>query len=157
MSYIQANEDMNVNLQTQVQEEEEDNPELLVGMDPRFSPKNYPRADQIYKKRSSLDFDQIRTKIFSEREETWKEKLALYFAFTLTGLAIGTIGAVLKVLEYLMIKAKYGYADDITNANNENYIAAGWIYYESIALVFALIAGVLCVYMAPASQGSGIP
>lgn len=38
-------------------------------MDPLKSPKVYPRRDNVYKSKSSLNFDLIRSKIFEERRE----------------------------------------------------------------------------------------
>ena len=37
---------------------------MAVSMDPRFSEGNYPRRDNVYKAKKSLDFDLMRTKIF---------------------------------------------------------------------------------------------
>ena len=37
-------------------------------MDPRFSLKKYPREDNVYRAHRSLNFDQVRAKIFKDRE-----------------------------------------------------------------------------------------
>ena len=36
----------------------------MVTMDPRFSEKKYPRRDNVYKGKKSLDFDLLRTKVY---------------------------------------------------------------------------------------------
>ena len=39
----------------------------LLGMEPRYSLKVYPRLDKLYTTKGSLNFDLIRTKIFRDR------------------------------------------------------------------------------------------
>ena len=85
------------------------------------------------------------------------QKFSTYLAFVLTGIAIGVIAATLKITEYWCIRAKVGYSTEITDSANEDRIGLGWFYFVIVATIFALIAGIMCVYLAPASQGSGIP
>lgn len=81
----------------------------------------------------------------------------IYLAFAITGFFVGIIGATVKVLEYWFIRAKVGYATEIMNSNGEERLWLGWFYFLAIACTFAFIAAVLSIYVAPASQGSGIP
>jgi hypothetical protein len=49
-----------------------DVPQGLIGMDPRKSLKIYPRMDNIFKSKTSFNYDMMRTKIFEERPKKYE-------------------------------------------------------------------------------------
>lgn len=73
----------------------------------------------MYKNRSSLDFDQIKSKCFEDREKSLKQTLVLTGAMALCGCIVGAIAATVKCLEYWFIQAKIGYADEIMDEDVE--------------------------------------
>jgi hypothetical protein len=60
-------------------------------MDMRSSMKNYPRRDSMYKKKDSLNFDMMRTKIFLDRKENKYEGAMIWIANLLCGVILGFI------------------------------------------------------------------
>jgi len=72
--------------------------EVLIGMDPRTSLKIYPRLDNIFKSKSSFNYDMMRTKIFEERPKK-NEELVLWTAHGLIGIFVGFIAFCMHVVE----------------------------------------------------------
>ena len=73
-------------------------PAAPVGMHARRSLEVYPRMDNIYKGKSSFNFDMMRTKIFEVRRGA-KEELWLWFAHGLTGIIVGVIAFLMALVE----------------------------------------------------------
>lgn len=72
--------------------EEEDPivPEVAIPMHTRNSMFKYPRKDNVYKTKSSYNFDMMRAKIFANRRGT-REEMWLWFAHGCTGMLVGFI------------------------------------------------------------------
>ena len=68
-------------------------------MDSRFSAKVYPRKDNVYKGKKSLNFDLIRSKVFTERVHDNKDKFMEWIAFALVGAFTGLTAAIMSNLE----------------------------------------------------------
>ena len=73
--------------------------EAPVMMDPRFSLKTYPRKDNIFQHKKSLDFDMIRTKVFVERKRDGLEIFMEWTAFGIIGVLTGLTAAIMSNLE----------------------------------------------------------
>lgn len=69
-----------------------------VGMDPRKSFQSYPRKDNIYTHKSSLNFDMMRSRIFEDRNVKATEAY-IWIAHALIGFLVGTIAFFLTLLE----------------------------------------------------------
>ena len=69
-------------------------------MHPRNSPKIYPRPDNYYRKKASLNFDVMRTKIFADRDEKkLRVGLNMWIAHALVGITVGTVTFALSTAE----------------------------------------------------------
>ena len=69
-----------------------------IGMDPRKSFHSYPRRDNIYTHKSSLNFDMMRAKIFEDRKVKGTEAY-IWLAHAIIGFLVGTIAFFLTLLE----------------------------------------------------------
>ena len=72
--------------------------DVLVGMDPRKSLKIYPRIDNIFKTKSSFNYDMMRTRIFEERSNK-NETIVIWFTHGLIGVFIGFVAFLMAVVE----------------------------------------------------------
>ena len=70
-----------------------------VTMDPRFSLKVYPRKDNVYQHKKSLDFQQIHAKIFADRKRDSMDLLMEWIAFLLIGVFVGLTAACMSQAE----------------------------------------------------------
>jgi hypothetical protein len=61
------------------------------GMDPRESMKVYPRLDQQYKSKGSLNFDISRSRIFKDRSLPARHDLMVYGIYLLIALSTGLL------------------------------------------------------------------
>ncbi len=61
-------------------------------MDPRLSIKVYPRLDQKYKLKGSLNYDLLRTKIFREQEPPKQLLLLTYVIYALIAFSTAVVG-----------------------------------------------------------------
>lgn len=70
-----------------------------VTMDPRFSEKVYPRRDNIFQHKKSLDFDLVRSKIYIERKRDGCEIFMEWIAFSIIGVLTGLTAAIMSNVE----------------------------------------------------------
>ena len=73
--------------------------EPQVMMDPRFSLKTYPRKDNIFQHKKSLDFDFIKAKIFVDRKRDNCDIVMEWLAFALVGIGTGLTAAIMSDIE----------------------------------------------------------
>ncbi len=73
--------------------------ETPVTMDPRFSAKVYPRKDNIFQHKKSLDFDSMRSKIFVERSKDKYDIIMEWAAFMIIGVLTGLTAAIMSNIE----------------------------------------------------------
>ena len=126
-----------------------------VLMDPRSSLKKYPREDNAFKQKGSLNFDLLRTKIFREREKPRFYEGQLYLALMLLGFLTGFVASLMALGEDLLFGVKVNLTNRIIGGELEN-MAWAYIYWVCYSVGFAFIGSVLCVYWAPQSTGSGM-
>ena len=97
-----------------------------VSMDPRFSEKVYPRKDNIFWHKKSLDFDLIRTKVFVERKRDGCEIIMEWVAFSIIGLLTGLTAAIMSNLEEKITVFRRNHADDIIGGeSNITFLSYG--------------------------------
>jgi hypothetical protein len=77
---------------------EKEKPAPPTPMHARKSMEIYPRKDNIYKTKSSFNFDMMRTKIFEVRRGA-KEEIWLWVAHGLTGCAVGIVAFLMALAE----------------------------------------------------------
>jgi hypothetical protein len=71
----------------------------------------YPRVDNIYKTKSSFNFDMMRTKIFDVRKGA-KEEIWLWIAHGMTGVTTGLVAFLMALVEDKITRFK---ADTVQN------------------------------------------
>ena len=126
-----------------------------VTMDPRFSEKTYPRRDNVYKAKKSLDFDLLRTKVYQDRKKDWFTYLMEWFAYTLVGLFTGFTAAIMTNIEENSTIFRRNRTDDIIDHNNEN-VFWGYVFFTSLSACFVLVSTCMTIFWGPGANGSGV-
>ena len=72
--------------------------EPVIPMDPKRSMAIYPRPDNVYEHKSSLNFDVIRTRIFMNRKGTHTD-MYLWIAHVILGILIAIITWAMTTVE----------------------------------------------------------
>ena len=67
-----------------------------VSMDPRMSQKIYPRRDNIFQHKKSLDFDMIRSKVMVSRRKDKCQTFMEWIAYALVGVLTGLTAAIMS-------------------------------------------------------------
>ena len=68
-------------------------------MDPRFSAKQYPRRDNVFKTKKSLNFDLVKTKVFMERKPGKCIVFMEWVAFGIIGVLVGFVASIMSYIE----------------------------------------------------------
>lgn len=74
-------------------------------MHPKVSMAQYPRPDNVYEHKSSLNFDMMRTRIFVDRKGTHQE-FYVAIAHGIIGFVVATIAWCLSTLEDELVMAR---------------------------------------------------
>jgi hypothetical protein len=82
-------------------------------MDPRTSLHIYPRFDSDYRKKKSLNFDNMKAEIFFNRKETKYVRCAQWFAYFLIGVITGVFAFLMSLLEEWLLDKRMSIADQI--------------------------------------------
>ena len=126
-----------------------------IGMDPRFSLKQYPRKDTIFQHKKSLNFDLIRAKVYREREKSKMTDFMEYVAYILLGVAVGFVSALLSMSEEWITSNKSTYANKLIDGTSNNLFKA-WAFFSCISICMAVSASCLTVWWGPGASGSGV-
>ena len=65
-------------------------------MDPRFSNKVYPRRDNVFQHKKSLNFDLIRSKVFVDRDGDGFDTFAEWVGYAIVGVLTGFTAAIMS-------------------------------------------------------------
>lgn len=85
----------------------------VVPMDPRFSEKVYPRKDNVFQGKKSLDFDCIRSKIFTDRKRDNMTMFMEWVGFGIVGVLTGLTAAIMSNIEEKVTEFRRDRSDDM--------------------------------------------
>lgn len=122
-------------------------------MHPKRSFHMYPRPDNVYEHKSSLNFDMMRTKVFLERKGT-NENVYLWIAHFILGIIVATVTFLMTTVEDASSEFRAGFIQEIIDRNNSAVEA--WAAYTIYGMFFVLIACLLTIYVGPGANGSGV-
>ena len=122
-------------------------------MDPRNSFREYPRKDTYFKTKSSMNFDAVRSKIYESRVDGKCDRLHRWLIHCMLGVVTGTIAFSMATIEDYLTEKKSGKAQD---GLSEGHDVWPYFYYTGFAVVCALVATLLTVYVGPGANGSGV-
>ena len=129
--------------------------EAPVMMDPRMSLKVYPRKDNIFQHKKSLNFDMIRSKIFVERQRDKTDLLVEWAAFAIVGMLTGLTAAIMSDIEEKITTFRRNQSDDIIDGDPANLVT-GWAFFTGISCCFVIAACMMTIWWGPGANGSGI-
>jgi H+/Cl- antiporter ClcA len=116
----------------------------------------YPRKDLAeFKKKSSLDFDAMKSKIYINRGESAQEQMIIWVMHFMVGLMTGTLAFMLTFCEDALTEWRSRTMQDLID-KRDNHLSASFFYYSGIAVVFVTTASLLTVFVAPGAMGSGV-
>lgn len=114
--------------------------------------KLYPRLDQEYKKKSSLDFQRLKGNVFKNRPNGNFVQLYLWMAFFFIGALMGVIAFLLDLLVENLSHLRWF----VTQKSMEYSPILAYISLITFSIFYVFIAASITVYIAPAAMGSGV-
>jgi chloride channel 7 len=124
-------------------------------MDPRFSLKQYPRADTAYKAKSSYNFEAIKARVYMDRKTSRLEPFTRWLIHGLIGILVGSIAFFMFVVEEFFAVHRAEITQHMISTMGT--IEWAYVFWTGTALVFALIGVIMTVYYGPFAAGSGVP
>ena len=121
-------------------------------MRPDHSLKIYPRPDQEYKKKVSLDFQRTWGNLYKLRPTGNIVQGYMWLMCLLIGFIMGTIAFLLDMLVEALQHIRWEAADIIMSKS----VGLSWFILIVISAIYVLITAMLCVYITPAAIGSGV-
>jgi H+/Cl- antiporter ClcA len=108
--------------------------------------------DNIFKSKSSFNYDMMRTKIFEERAAP--NDAVVWLAHGMVGVFVGFVAFLMHVCEDELILFK---VETMQYWIDECYgVGVAFIWYTAVSAICVLIATALTIYVAPAATGGGI-
>ena len=122
-------------------------------MDPRRSAGEYPRKDTYFRTKSSLNFDVVRSKVFTKKEYERCDRFNRWIAHFMVGVGTGTIAFIMATVEDFLTTKKSEFAQEGLSDGHHWW---PYLYYVGFAVACALTATLLTVYVGPGANGSGV-
>jgi H+/Cl- antiporter ClcA len=114
--------------------------------------KIYPRLDQEFKKKSSMDFQRIWGNVYKTRQSGSKVQGYLWLAFFFIGVFMGVLAFFLDIIVEMLTHLRLGITESLFHSSP----FLGWLTLTCISVIFVAIAASLTVYLAPTAAGSGV-
>jgi len=130
--------------------------EAPVTMDPRFSAKVYPRKDNIFQHKKSLNFELMNSKVFLERKRDKLDLFMEWMAFSIVGILTGLTAAIMSNIEERLTIFRRNKADEIIGGADDGDLVTSWLFFSGISAGFVCMASALTVYWGPGANGSGV-
>jgi H+/Cl- antiporter ClcA len=118
------------------------------------SPRNYPRTDNVYMVKSSLNFDAMRAKIYEDRRDD-SNNAQVWMANALIGFCCGFAAFAVNSMEEGIAISRFNMTQDLINGKESTFSQPLWFYILSAAFL-VLCAGLMTVFLGPGAAGSGI-
>lgn len=122
-------------------------------MRPDKSFRIYPRPDNEFKKKESLDFQRVTGKLYGKRPTGNKIQAYLWILCLIIGFLMGTIAFLIDILVMELVNLRWHSTEIVSR---EISPGLGWFVLVLYSTGFVLISALLSVYMAPAAIGSGV-
>lgn len=122
-------------------------------MHPKRSFHMYPRRDNVYEHKDSLNFDMMKTRIFMDRKGTHQD-MYLWLAHLVLGMIMPTITFLMATVEDTISEVRAEFIQAIIDKNNSALDA--YLAYTFYGMFFVLIATLLTIYVGPGANGSGV-
>lgn len=126
----------------------------LQPMDPRRSPRIYPRMDNVYKTKTSLNFDMMRSKIYEDRHEHHTD-VYVWIANVLIGFCCGFCAFMVTYTEEKMLIWRIESTQKFLDMESLSMVKS-LVFYVISSMGFALVATLLTIFVGPGAMGSGI-
>ena len=124
-------------------------------MDPRFSLKLYPRKDNVYKGKPSLDFVAIGARVYIDRRKGKCEGFNRWVIHAIIGIVVGTIAFGMGFVEEKLAVFHADYTQDMLNEGFTLVEAYG--FWVGFSICMAFLAAFVTVIIGPYAAGSGVP
>jgi len=126
-----------------------------VPMDPRMSMKEYPRVDNVFMKKGSLNYDLLRSKIYQERSKDGCTSFMEWTAYALVGIFTGLTACMMSHYEEFFVDIKRELTLTAINGEEDNMFP-GWLIFTGFSMVFVLGAVLMTLFYGPGANGSGV-
>ena len=123
-------------------------------MNPLRSPKIYPRTDNAFKSKSSLNFDAMRAKIYEDRRDD-RNNSQIWIANALIGISCGFAAFAVNSLEEELAIFRFDKTQELIESEH-NPMAKSLSFYILSAVFLCLCAGSMTIFFGPGASGSGI-
>ena len=124
---------------------------------------SFPRADNIFKHKESLPYDEVQTQVWRERPRRGgKDKTRQWRAYFYLGVLIGGVAFLMSKTEDLLSEwFVHNTQTLITNAelndeSNVKRVVVPWLAFAVPCGICGLIASAMTTYWGPGASGSGV-
>lgn len=117
----------------------------------------FPRTDNVYKKKESLPYDEAQALVWKTRPiQHNRERLIEWSVYFVIGALIGTIAFIMKILEENLIHLAMALMGGLIKTEPPYEPAPAWLVYICMCGLYGLIAGYLTTYWGQPASGSGV-
>ncbi|CDW84850.1 h(+) cl(-) exchange transporter 7-like isoform 2 [Stylonychia lemnae] len=121
-------------------------------MRPDKSFKLYPRQDQEFKKKHSLDFQRVLGNLYGKRPTGNKTQAFMWIMCLIIGVIMGSIAFLMDLIVNFFGDLRWNSAETAAR----DHAGLGWFVLIVFSVLFIVIAAALTMFIAPTAMGSGV-
>lgn len=109
----------------------------------------FPRIDNIFKKKESIPFDESQSIIWQERPyKGVHDHIIEWFIYWLIGVSVGIVAFVMKLMEEHLIHFVTHWMEGTQppEAVGTSKVAIGWLIFAGMSGLYGLLGGILTTY-----------
>eukprot|EP00352_Strombidinopsis_acuminata_P005029 CAMPEP_0176355122 /NCGR_PEP_ID=MMETSP0126-20121128/13067_1 /TAXON_ID=141414 ORGANISM="Strombidinopsis acuminatum, Strain SPMC142" /NCGR_SAMPLE_ID=MMETSP0126 /ASSEMBLY_ACC=CAM_ASM_000229 /LENGTH=368 /DNA_ID=CAMNT_0017707633 /DNA_START=41 /DNA_END=1147 /DNA_ORIENTATION=+ len=125
-------------------------------MNPLKSPRVYPRLDNVYKHKKSLNYDAMRSKIMVDRPKGRWLYIEEWIAYFFLAIGLAVVSSLIEWMEHGLIHYKVHETQHIIDHHDLALGPAAWAFFAFFSAAMVFIAAFMTVYIGPGSYGSGV-
>eukprot|EP00347_Sterkiella_histriomuscorum_P003230 403365093 len=122
-------------------------------MRPDQSFRVYPRLDNDFKQKDSLDIQRVTGNLYGKRPTGNKVQAYLWCLCFIIGLLMGTIAFLIDITASELVALRWWGTEKVARSSS---VGLGWLVLVLISAAFIAVASLLSVYVASAAIGSGV-
>jgi chloride channel 7 len=129
--------------------------ESHIKMDPLRSPRIYPRKDNYFRTKESLNFDAMRSKIYQRRKDL-KSHGQVWVGHAILGFFVGFVAFMMSQCEEKIAEYRFHMTQHLLDFEHHGTLINSIAFYTVSSIGLVAIACLLTVYFAPGATGSGV-
>lgn len=114
---------------------------------------SYPRKDNAFMVKQSLNYQEVDSNIWRNREVDKYEVQIEWFTYFVLGVFVGATGFLMDLIEETLVHFKDHFTQHQIEAEN---LTSSWMFYATFSAFLGVLSCIMTTFWGPGASGSGV-